>query len=201
MWKHGGFSSYPQTWITWKQSNSFFSFFGSLQAFSHKSSIGQAEEVAVSNVQLALYFTICLSVHNQHTYFWALHPKRSLIPGNVVGSRKQNKKILIGENHEKEWKTDGSDQQSLGLQPDCNYLPKSSLMLQHQSPSQLCTATPLFTDIPNNSPPRQRGASWGTRSCIFCTFLQAKNVKNFYIVLKTMHFIRYAFICTHMFRC
>lgn len=69
------------------------------------SSIGQAGEVEVSNVQLALYFTLCLSVHSQNIHFWALHSKRSLIPGNVPGSTKQNKKILIGENHEKEWKT------------------------------------------------------------------------------------------------
>lgn len=151
-------------------------------------------------MQSALHFTICLSVHNQHIHFGALHPKRCLIPGNVVGSRKKNKKILTGENHHKKWKTDGSVQQTLGLQPARLSFEDLTDGATH-SQSQLRAPTPLFTDIPTSSPPRQRGASWVTRSHIFCTFLQVKNINNFYLVPKTKHFVWYIFICTHMFRC
>lgn len=151
-------------------------------------------------MQSALHFTICLSVHNQHIHFGALHPKRCLIPGNVRKQKEKQKDSYWRKPSQKNGRQMDLTSRPLGFnQP--GYLLKTSLMGQHHSQSQLRAPTPLFTDIPTSSPPRQRGASWVTRSCIFCTFLQVKNVNNFYLVPKTKHFVWYVFICTHMFRC
>lgn len=62
------FYSYVKTWFSILPINfqNHLKTIQFLQALWDQSGIGQAEEVAVSNVQLALYFTTRLAVHNQY---------------------------------------------------------------------------------------------------------------------------------------
>lgn len=129
-WKYRRFSSCPNKLFKSLENYPvpYFSFFGNLQTLWYMSSIGQVGEVAVSNVQLALYFTMCFSQSEYSllsTAFWEISFQEM-----CQAAESKIKRPWLEKTMRKNGRWDGSDQQSLELQPDHNYLPESCLMVQ-----------------------------------------------------------------------